>query len=103
MSDAPVDPRWPKILSLSVHEFRTPMTVVAGYIRNREDGLALSAMLKQPIHDDVLVQNLSFALDFTPLEKQFLLESESLLQQGRRLLDLLQFKIHEGHEQTGWG
>jgi signal transduction histidine kinase len=33
MSDAPVDPRWPKILSLSVHEFRTPMTVVAGYIR----------------------------------------------------------------------
>jgi two-component system, cell cycle sensor histidine kinase PleC len=33
MSDAPVDPRWPKILSLSVHEFRTPMTVVSGYIR----------------------------------------------------------------------
>jgi two-component system cell cycle sensor histidine kinase PleC len=33
MSEAPVDPRWPKILSLSVHEFRTPMTVVAGYIR----------------------------------------------------------------------
>jgi signal transduction histidine kinase len=33
MADAPVDPRWPKILSLSVHEFRTPMTVVAGYIR----------------------------------------------------------------------
>src|SRR5215467_6989320 len=28
-----LDPRWPKILSLSVHEFRTPMTVVAGYIR----------------------------------------------------------------------
>lgn len=33
MSDSPIDPRWPKILSLSVHEFRTPMTVVAGYIR----------------------------------------------------------------------
>ena len=32
MSDA-VDPDWPKVLSLSVHEFRTPMTVVAGYIR----------------------------------------------------------------------
>jgi len=30
--NAPTDPRWPKILSLSVHEFRTPMTVVAGYI-----------------------------------------------------------------------
>jgi signal transduction histidine kinase len=33
MSASPVDPRWPKLLSLSVHEFRTPMTVVAGYIR----------------------------------------------------------------------
>jgi signal transduction histidine kinase len=33
MSDAPIDPRWPKVLSLSVHEFRTPITVVSGYIR----------------------------------------------------------------------
>lgn len=32
MSDAPIDPRWPKILSLSAHEFRSPLTVVAGYI-----------------------------------------------------------------------
>src|SRR5438132_7671223 len=82
---------------------RELLKVVAGLIQNREDGLALSAMLRQPIHDDVLVQNLSFALDFTPLEKQFLLESESLIQQGRRLLDLLQFKLHEQHEHRGWG
>src|SRR4051794_14302189 len=33
MSDATPDPRWPKILSLSVHEFRTPLTVVSGYLR----------------------------------------------------------------------
>src|SRR5690349_9598099 len=33
MSVPVTDPRWPKVLSLSVHEFRTPMTVVAGYIR----------------------------------------------------------------------
>src|SRR5436309_11109471 len=33
MTDRSVDPRWPKLLSLSVHELRTPMTVVAGYIR----------------------------------------------------------------------
>jgi len=81
---------------------REIVKVVAGFIRNREDGVALLAMLKQPIHDDVLVQNLSFALDFTPLEKQFLLESDSLIQQGRRLLDLLHFKLHERHEQTRW-
>lgn len=33
MSVPATDPRWPKVLSLSVHEFRTPMTVIAGYIR----------------------------------------------------------------------
>jgi len=33
MPQSPVDARWPKVLSLAVHEFRTPTTVVAGYIR----------------------------------------------------------------------
>lgn len=33
MKNEPIDPRWPKLLSLAVHEFRTPITVVAGYIR----------------------------------------------------------------------
>lgn len=33
MAPAPVDPRWPRLISLAVHEFRTPMTVVSGYIR----------------------------------------------------------------------
>lgn len=33
MSNEPVDPRWPRLLSLAVHEFRTPITVVAGYLR----------------------------------------------------------------------
>ena len=33
MSQGGTDSRWPKLLSLAVHEFRTPITVVAGYIR----------------------------------------------------------------------
>ncbi len=33
MTPAPVDPAWPRLLGLSVHEFRTPLSVVAGYIR----------------------------------------------------------------------
>ena len=33
MPQPPTDPRWPKVLSLAVHELRTPMTVIAGYIR----------------------------------------------------------------------
>jgi two-component system, OmpR family, sensor histidine kinase VicK len=33
MSQGSTDARWPKLLSLAVHELRTPITVVAGYIR----------------------------------------------------------------------
>jgi signal transduction histidine kinase len=33
MSNPPHDPRWPRLLGLAVHEFRTPVTVVAGYLR----------------------------------------------------------------------
>jgi len=79
------------------------LRVVAGVLKGREEGLVLAALLKQPIHDDVLVQNLCFALAFTPLEKQFLLESDSLVQQARRLLDLLQFKRYERSDLAGWG
>jgi signal transduction histidine kinase len=33
MSQASIDPRWFKVLAVSVHEFRTPLSVVSGYIR----------------------------------------------------------------------
>jgi signal transduction histidine kinase len=33
VKNEPLDPRWPKLLSLTVHEFRTPITVVSGYLR----------------------------------------------------------------------
>lgn len=33
MRNEQIDPRWPKLLSLAVHELRTPITVVAGYLR----------------------------------------------------------------------
>jgi signal transduction histidine kinase len=37
MTDGPVaadtDPHWPKVLSLTAHELRSPLSVVAGYIR----------------------------------------------------------------------
>jgi signal transduction histidine kinase len=33
MSDGPTDPRWATLLSLSAHELRSPLSVVAGYIR----------------------------------------------------------------------
>ncbi len=79
------------------------LNVATAFLKSRESGLALSTLLKQPLHDEALVQNLSFGLDFTPLEKQFLLESDSLVQQARRLLDLLQFKRYERNDLAGWG
>ncbi|MBA3639301.1 MAG: hypothetical protein M3541_19625 [Acidobacteriota bacterium] len=33
MSIEATEPRWPKLLSLAVHELRTPITVVGGYLR----------------------------------------------------------------------
>lgn len=33
IGDAPIDPRWHRLLGLAVHEIRTPVTVVSGYIR----------------------------------------------------------------------
>jgi uncharacterized protein len=51
--------------------------------------------------DEALVNALSCCLDFTPLEKQFLLESESLPQQVRRLRDLLVFKTAGPHRAEG--
>lgn len=43
--------------------------------------------------DSILVHNLSAGLDLTTIEKQFLLESEHLSQQARRLIDLIRFKL----------
>jgi hypothetical protein len=43
--------------------------------------------------DSILVYNLSAGLDLSPVEKQFLLESDHLVQQARRLIDLIRFKL----------
>lgn len=49
------------------------------------------------LSDQILVNSLSAGLDFTPLEKQFLLESETLPQQAHRLADLMQLKLPNLH------
>lgn len=44
MTNGAEDARWPKLLSLAVHEFRTPITVVSGYLKMvlnaRDNGLS---------------------------------------------------------------
>jgi len=59
-------------------------------------GLQIKLLVQSCLSDEILIHTLSFALNFTPLEKQFLLEAEALDQQAHRLVDLIQFKILEG-------
>lgn len=63
------------------------------YLQSRKAEELCKLITGQAISDTVLINSLSSCLDFTPFEKQFLLESESLSQQTRRLIDLLRFKI----------
>ena len=73
------------------------------YLETREDGHRSRGLFRLDVGDEILVNSLSTYLDFTPLEKQFLLEADSLLQQARRLSDLIQFKLCERDGAKGWG
>lgn len=68
---------------------------LADYAGDAEDGGCWREWFRPEIGDEVLVNNLATGLDVTPLEKQFLLEAETLPQRARRLLDLVQFKLCE--------
>ena len=63
------------------------------YLQARKADELCHLATNDALTDRVLVNSLSSCLDFTPLEKQFLLEAESLHQQARRLIDLLKFKL----------
>ena len=55
------------------------------------------------VSDEVLVNTLSAMVDFSPLEKQLLLEADTVFQRARRLSDLLQFKRYERNDRKGRG
>ena len=55
----------------------------------------IRTVLAMRLDDDGLVHLLSSELDLTPIEKQFLLESDGLIRQCRRLIDLLGFMTDE--------
>ena len=55
------------------------------------------------LSDEVLINTLASSLNFTPLEKQLLLEADTVLQRARRLSDLLQFKRYERDDRKGRG
>lgn len=73
------------------------------FLQGCDDGHDWRALLPADTTDEVLVNTLSTYLDFTPLEKQFLLEAEHLRQQAHRLRALIQFEQHERESSRGWG
>jgi Lon protease-like protein len=72
------------------------------YVARRHTDGVWGRFLDSEMTDDVLVNTLSAYLDFTPLEKQLLLEADTLMQQARRLNDLVQFKLYERDGPKGW-
>ncbi|SLM47732.1 putative Peptidase S16, lon-like [Nitrospira japonica] len=79
------------------------VSVLEDYLETREDAVAWQGWFRDDISDEILVHTLSSYLGCTALEKQFLLEAESLHQQARRLCDLIHFLMHGRHGVKGWG
>lgn len=57
-------------------------------------GEEMQSILELGLEDDALISTLAAGLPFTVVEKQFLLEAETLYRRGRRLADLLQLRLH---------
>ena len=82
---------------------RRLFTFLELYLRSRDDVPTWQEIFREEASDEIVVNTLSTYLECTPLEKQFLLEAESLHQQARRLSDLIEFMIHDQSGAKGWG
>ena len=78
-------------------------TFLESYLRSRDDAPTWQEFFREEVSDEIVVNTLSTYLECTPLEKQFLLEADSLYQQARRLSDLIEFMIHDQSGAKGWG
>lgn len=81
---------------------RALVELLSRYLQTREDNTVWQGFFREDVSDDVLVNTLSTYLECTPLEKQFLLEADGLLQRARRLNDLIQFMLHDMQGAGGW-
>ena len=88
--------------TLDEPSMRTTVTELAvRYLTARKAKELCALVTNASITDAVLVNSLSSCLDFTTIEKQFLLESDSLCRQARRLIDLLRFKLSDVMSPSG--
>jgi Lon protease-like protein len=78
-------------------------TILESYLLSRDDMSTWQDLFREEVNDEVFVNTISTYLECTPLEKQFLLEADSLHQQARRLSDLIEFMMHDQSGAKGWG
>ncbi len=78
-------------------------TILESYLRSHDEAPTWQEFFREEVSDEIFVNTLSTYLECTPLEKQFLLEAESLHQQARRLSDLIEFMMHDQSGAKGWG
>ena len=78
-------------------------TMLESYLQSHDDVPTWQELFREEISDEIFVNALSAYLECTPLEKQFLLEADSLHQQARRLSDLIEFMMHDQSGAKGWG
>ncbi len=77
--------------------FRTRLCdLVRGYLGDREPKRAGALLDDASVSDELLVNFLCYALEFSPLEKQALLEAPSLSDRGARLCEVVQFAMDAG-------
>ena len=82
---------------------RRLFATLESYLQSRDDVPTWQELFREDVSDEIIVNTLSTYLECTPLEKQFLLEADSLHQQARRLSDLIEFMIHDRSGAKGWG
>lgn len=81
---------------------RELLELVQTYASVRDERHAGRELLGAVVHDEILINGLATYLDWTPVEKQFLLEADTLEQRARRLADLLRFAIEDPRNRRGW-
>jgi hypothetical protein len=91
---ARITPHVPQVCTSLSSEIRRHLEETAReYLTSKKANQLCEVIGSGTLTDSILVHNLSAGLDLSPLEKQFLLESDNLSQQARRLIDLIRFKL----------
>jgi Lon protease-like protein len=78
-------------------------TTLESYLRSRDEVSTWQELFQEDVGDETVLNTLSTYLECSPVEKQFLLEADSLHQQARRLTDLIEFMMHDQSGPKGWG